>query len=48
MQGFLLLSLGFISFLLTAAAARRNLALVGVLLVLGIGYTLAGIADVSG
>lgn len=48
MQGLLLLSFGFISFLLTAAAVRRNLALVGVLLVLGIGYTLAGIADVSG
>lgn len=48
MQGYLLLSFGFIAFLLTAAAARLNLALLGVLLTLGIGYTLAGIPEVSG
>lgn len=46
--GFLLISFGFIAFVLSAAALRLNLALVAVLLALAIGYTLTGIPRVSG
>jgi succinate-acetate transporter protein len=47
-QGYLLLSFGLIALILTLAALRTNLALVLVLLTLGAGYTLTGVAYVTG
>ncbi len=47
-QGYLLLSFGFISFVLMSAGMAANWTLVSVLGVLGVGYTLTGIAFVSG
>jgi succinate-acetate transporter protein len=48
LEGFLLLSFGFIAIGLTLAALRTNMALVGVLGSLAVGYILSGIAAVTG
>jgi succinate-acetate transporter protein len=48
LEGYLLISFGFIALGLTLAALRTSVALVGVLASLAVGYILSGIAAVTG
>jgi uncharacterized protein len=48
LQGFVLVSFGFIALALTIAALSTNAALVITLGLLGIGYTLSGVPDLTG
>lgn len=48
LQGFVLLSFGFIALALTLAALRTNAGLIVTLFTLAVGYTLPGIAALSG